>query len=309
MKKKEKKLVMPIYSKNNCEIKLKPLRNSTTIADWLSVSKKENKKKNFQHDSQRYKYRQINNIENNLNNVGRPSLKRDSITTPTTTSNNNHVEESTANATVITYESWNSMAMFQPTKSTKINNATHDSYNFKKMLKRINDESVEKKEKKKKLSLKVDKKSILNNCSVSNVEHSTIRNWLSRNETKYSKYSAQNKLKNMQMKISFSNLETIPSVESDENNNDSILDKIQNNKLLIVPSRSNISKIKEKLFHNLYKSSEREKNGFISVAKNLRMSYLKAAAGKITRGVYQTTFKYGKKKIYLFSISNTPLFI
>lgn len=324
--------------------------NSSSINEWLSESSKlpSQKKKYQNYDSQRYKYRQINNseAENDLSNNKHDDRNKSPITevSVTTTSNNNnnnnHDKDSVANATIVTYESWDSLAMFQPQRTmmrkAKVIDSAHPSkgtYSFKKMLLRFNEECANKP--KNMVSLKQVKQSSKSknqsrknfmkkgDYAYSKLEHNTIRKWLNRNESKYGKYSAYNQLKNMQMKLGFASLETIRSNEaSDYVENDCILKNINkpvaniNNKNKVLHSqstKSHVSRIKHQLFNNLQKSlSQKQKdskivnsnNGFISIAKNLRMSYLKATAGKIAKGVYKRkeSFKIGKINTEYFSL-------
>ena len=315
-------------------------KKSISISNWVSSSKVQ--KKHYQHDSQRYKYRQISEAgENNLNNVSKVNNNRlsklNSEISESTTSNNNpnkcsaeddDSSKSIANATVVTYESWDSLAMFKPKvieKKIKVYsdlNETRGTYSFKKMLKRINDERISKKQDNGKKSLKKVKEKTksksdgtrplrnksCHGVSVSKVEHNTIKNWLIKNESKYAKYSAHNQLKNIQMKISSSTFETIPSLLSSDpdKNSDPILNNI--NKVLRTPSTSQVSRIKQQLLQNIQRSSQNKERivknnndgGFTSIAKNLRNTYLKAA-GKVIKGVYKQKESYKIGKIFSFS--------
>ena len=322
-------------NRSSTEIKIKSVlkkRDSNTngisnsINEWLSESSKNpsshrNKYQN-KYDSERYKYRQISEAENGLSsnhNYVKTTRNFNNRSPNSELSgakiNKNNEIESVADATVVTYESWDSLAMFQPKKSERKKARIIDcvqgnggTYSFKKLLKSINEECRNQS----KYDLRSFKKikensknqfSKKDNLRMSKLEHYTIRKWLNKNESKYSKYSAHNQLKNMQMKFSSSsNLETTPStvstVESDKN--DSILRSFDNNKVLNQSTKNTNSKLKNNFNSNLASYQKDNKivhhnNGFISIARNLRMSYLKAAATRIVKGVCKPkeSFKFG----------------
>jgi hypothetical protein len=335
---------------NNTDIKIKSVLKkrdsningiSSSINEWLSESSNnpsiyKNKYQN-NHDCDRYKYRQISEAENDLNNnhhyvkkICNRNIYRSQpnaeYTEAKINKNNNEIE-SIADATVVTYESWNSLAMFQPKTSERKKariidcvQGTGETYNFKKLLKSI-DEDCKNRSKFDLRSFKKTKETPTknhflksNNHRMSKLEHNTIRKWLNKNESKYSKYSAHNQLKNIQMKFSSSsNFETIPSTESsvgESVDSDSILKNFENNKVLNQSTKNKSIKIDNNNSSNLHRGLSQKdnkifnnNNGFISIARNLRMSYLKAAAGRIVKGVCKNkeSFKFGIESFFTFS--------
>lgn len=267
-------------------------------------------------NSQRYRYRQIssqrqNNLSNSKDRVNKFSSPQ-TFSSGLNDSIDDKSEISAANATIVTYESWDSMAMFQPTQySPKLKTKNDNNNNsFKE------NNFGNQKQQRHQSSNKNGKRS--HNYDSSRVEHYTIKKWLCLNEMNNFTSQGQNQLKNIQLRISNS---TMPSTSSQNDVNShsqsSSGKKYHNNfnvnkcddsykRDYLVPNiGQNMKKLNEKcsilsirkklktdsklINDELVKVNEKCKKicnnlGFTSIAKNLRLNYLRATGRAAKNG-------------------------